>query len=451
MSGKGDKGSKAREPNRDSAASGSKDDRERDRERARDQILAAEIAPPMPKAPKPKHPAYAWFLNMKANELECMKIKEALIYFCTQTSEGEHLMTYIRDNFPGADDASRVRGWFNSFYARAGSLMKDPDETDESIIEGFANAWKELMKYIELALDNFEAGAPLRADPAPKDQPAGFNFNLDVLPRFVMQEKTAAASGKYVDPLPYANLPKKRQLEREADDELGQKKELKDLKYQQVDTKRSEAIDLIVDQLKSKPLLNQCLGNIVGLLKAARKILDTDIPTIIHAANEAGACYDGGVIDNINTLETSLCAAVKQVAVYFANSPEDDFKTAHAIGSKFLNGSLVDRGAATWQAIGIDSEEMHIINNVLKQSAKKCERCGRAHATEKCYATTLAPNYRPNNPELPPFPRFDRHERERSPPLRRRSRSPVRHFGGYHSRHPPAPPGPRSNRDRDRR
>jgi len=451
MSTKGEKGaSKSREQNRDSAGAANKDDRER----AREQIIAAEEAPPMPKAPKIKHPAYVWFLNMKDSERECIKIKEALIYFCTQTSAGEQLLAYIRDNFPGADDASKIKGWFNSFYARAGSLMKNPEETDQAVIEHFVNSWKELQKYIELAMDHFEAGAPLRLE----EPLISFNFEP---PRPTIQEKMTAAGGKYdhlqagakyVDLMLNPSLPKKRQFEREPDEEPGQKKELKDLTYQPIDTKRSEAIDLVVDQFKSKPLLRQCLGKNLDLLKQLRKLLDIDIPTIIHAANEAGALYDGCVIDNINTLESSLCAAVKQIAVYFANSPDDDFKTAHAIGSKFLNGSLVERGATTWQAIGIDAEEMSIINNVIKQSAKKCERCGRAHATEKCYATTLAPNYRPTNPELPPFPRYDRNERERasSPPPRRRSRSPVRHFGGYNSRPALPPPGPRLPRDRDR-
>ena len=138
--------------------------------------------------------------------------------------------------------------------------------------------------------------------------------------------------------------------------------------------------------------------------------------------------------------------ALASYATCFAANDADNFNVTLAVADRFLNTGLGDFSDKALSALNVTPDQLQVVGSVVKESkdakqVKKkaehdpklwCVTCGRrGHESANCYASKPAPGYAPNanGPQGPPTMRRDR---DMSPPLRRRSRSPPR--GGFYSR-----------------
>ena len=198
--------------------------------------------------------------------------------------------------------------------------------------------------------------------------------------------------------------------------------------------------------MHSPPRLSYILNPQLQLILATREFIEHTIPSLLAIAGHCGPETEIEVQEAADLLADKHQEALASYATCFAANDADNFNVTLAVADRFLNTGLGDFSDKALSALGVTPDQLQVVGSVVKESkdakqVKKkaehdpklwCVTCGRrGHEAANCYASKPAPGYAPNanGPQGPPTMRRDR---DMSPPLRRRSRSPPR--GGFYSR-----------------
>ena len=211
-------------------------------------------------------------------------------------------------------------------------------------------------------------------------------------------------------------------------------------------TAQTGGIKILQNRLQGKPRLSYILNPQLQLILATREFIETTVPALLALAGHGGSEAEIEVQEEADLLADKQQAALASYATCFAANDADNFNVTLAVADKFLNTGLGDFSDQALSALGVTPDQLQVVGSVVKESkdakqVKKkaehdpklwCVACGRrGHEAVNCYAKAPAPGYAPNanGPSGPPNMRRDR---DMSPPIRRRSRSPPR--GGFYSR-----------------
>ena len=211
-------------------------------------------------------------------------------------------------------------------------------------------------------------------------------------------------------------------------------------------TAQTGGIKILQNRLQGKPRLSYILNPQLQLILATREFIETTLPTLLTLAGHGGSEAEIEVQEATDLLADKHQEALASYATCFAANDADNFNVTLAVADKFLNTGLGDFSDQALSALGVTPDQLQVVGSVVKESkdakqVKKkaehdpklwCVTCGRrGHEAVNCYASKPAPGYAPNanGPQGPPNMRRDR---DMSPPIRRRSRSPPR--GGFYSR-----------------
>ena len=211
-------------------------------------------------------------------------------------------------------------------------------------------------------------------------------------------------------------------------------------------TAQTGGIKILQNRLQGKPRLSYILNPQLQLILATREFIEHTLPALLALAGHGGSEAEIEVQEAADLLADKHQAALASYATCFAANDADNFNVTLAVADKFLNTGLGDFSDQALSALGVTPDQLQVVGSVVKESkdakqVKKkaehdpklwCVACGRrGHEAVNCYAKAPAPGYAPNA-NGPPGPPNMRRDRDMSPPIRRRSRSPPR--GGFYSR-----------------
>ena len=211
-------------------------------------------------------------------------------------------------------------------------------------------------------------------------------------------------------------------------------------------TAQTGGIKILQNRLQGKPRLSYILNPQLQLILATHEFIEHTLPALLALAGHGGTEAEIEVQEAADLLADKHQEALASYATCFAANDADNFNVTLAVADKFLNTGLGDFSDQALSALGVTPDQLQVVGSVVKESkdakqVKKkaehdpklwCVTCGRrGHEAVNFYASKPAPGYAPNanGPQGPPNMRRDR---DMSPPIRRRSRSPPR--GGFYSR-----------------